>query len=194
MNAFDALRSYLSSKAPFTAKELVVLEKLFVPMALRPGEFLQRAGEPVRYAAFVAKGLVRKYVADANGEELVLEFAPENWWLGDRTFLIGGTIAECFIDAIDDSDLLVFDQLSFQRMIDDVPTFGTMFRVAYQRYAEAKDRRLINALTLSAEDRYVEFLKTYPAIANRVPQRMVASYLGLSPETLSRVRAHLSRK
>ena len=194
MSVFDPLRAYLQSKAPFTATDLDFLEELFVPTTLRPGEFLQRAGEPVRHAAFVARGCLRSYVIDAKGEEVVLEFAPENWWIGDRTFLTAGTTCECFIDSIGHSDLLLFDQPSHQRMIEDVPTFAAMFRVAFQKYAAAKDRRIVNALSLSAEERYADFLKTYPAIALHVPQRMLASYLGVSPETLSRIRKHLSQK
>jgi len=194
MSAFDPLRAYLESKAPFTAKELDFLEGLFVPTTLRAGEFLQHAGEPLRHAAFVATGCLRSYVIGENGEELILEFAPENWWLGDRTFLTGGTTCECFIDAVGHSDLLLFDQIAHQRMVDCVPTFAAMFRVAFQKYAAAKDRRIINALSMSVEERYLDFLKTYPAIAHQVPQRMLASYLGMSPETLSRVRKHVSQK
>ena len=194
MSVFDPLRAYLQSKAPFTATELDSLEGLFVPSRLRPGEFLQRAGDKVRHAAFVAKGCLRSYVTDLNGEEIVLEFAPENWWIGDRTFLTGGATCECFIDSIGHADLLLFDQPSHQRMVECVPTFAAMFRVAFQKYAAAKDRRIVNALSLSAEERYLDFLKTYPAIALQVPQRMFASYLGVSPETLSRVRKHLSQK
>jgi CRP-like cAMP-binding protein len=148
----------------------------------------------VRHAAFVAKGCLRSYVTDLNGEEIVLEFAPDNWWIGDRTFLTGGTTCECFIDSIGHSDLLLFDRLSHQRMVECVPTFAVMFRVAFQKYAAAKDRRIVNALSLSAEERYLDFMKTYPDIALQVPQRMLASYLGVSPETLSRVRKHLSQK
>lgn len=194
MSAFDPLRAYLQSKAPFTATELDFLEGLFVPATLRPGEFLQRAGDPVRHAAFVAKGCLRSYVFDPSGAEVILEFAPENWWLGDRTFLTGGTTCECFIDSVGHSDVLLFDQPSHQRMIEGAPAFATMFRVAFQKYAAAKDRRIINALSMSVEERYVDFLKTYPAIALNVPQRMLASYLGVSPETLSRVRKHLSQQ
>ncbi len=194
MSVFDPLRAYLLSKAPFTAKELDFLEGLFVPSSLHSGEFLQRAGEPVRHAAFVASGCLRSYVVDANGEEVILEFAPENWWIGDRTFLTGGTTCECFIDSIGHSDVLLFHQGSHQKMVESVPTFAAMFRVAFQKYAAAKDRRIINALSMSVEERYMDFMKTYPAIALRVPQRMLASYLGVSPETLSRVRKNLSHK
>jgi CRP-like cAMP-binding protein len=88
----------------------------------------------------------------------------------------------------------LFDQLSHQKMVGCVPAFATMLRVAFQKYAAAKDRRIINALSMSIEERYLEFLKTYPGIALHVPQRMLASYLGVSPEMLSRVRKHLSQK
>jgi CRP-like cAMP-binding protein len=193
MSAFDPLRAYLERQAPFTAKELDFLEGLFVPTTLGPGAFLQRAGEPVRHAAFVATGCLRSYVVDATGEEVILEFAPEDWWIGDRTFLTGGAVCECFIEAIGRSDLLLFDQPSHQKMVECVPTFAAMFREAFQKYAAAKDRRIINALSMTVEERYLDFVKTYPAIALKVPQRMLASYLGVSPETISRVRNKLAR-
>ena len=194
MSAFAPLRAYLESKGPFTAKDLDCLETMFVPATLRPGEFLQRAGDPVRFAAFVSKGCLRSYIIDEKGEEIILEFAPENWWIGDRTFLTDGATCECFIDSIGHSDILLFDQHSHQTMVESVPTFAVMFRVAYQKYAAAKDRRIINALSMSVEERYLDFIKTYPAIARQVPQRMLASYLGASPETLSRIRKQLSQK
>ncbi|HJZ72939.1 MAG TPA: Crp/Fnr family transcriptional regulator [Vicinamibacterales bacterium] len=196
MSAFDPLRRYLErrSRPPYSAKELDFLETLFVPRTLRRGEFLQRAGEPVPYAAFVAAGCLRSYVIDAKGEEVILQFAPPDWWLGDSAFLTGGTTCESYIDAITDAELLAFDQKGFQKMMDGGPHFAANFRIAFQKAAAAKDRRIVDALSLPVEERYLDFVKTYPAIANQVPQRMIASYLGTSPETLSRIRKQLSRK
>jgi len=199
MSAFDPLRAYLertslAAGAPYSAKELDNLEKFFVPQTLRRGEFLQRVGESVPYAAFVAAGCLRSYVIDSKGEEVILQFAPQNWWLGDSAFLTGGKTCECFIDAITRAELLVFDQGAFQKMMDETPIYAVNFRIAFQKSAAAKDRRIVDALSRSVEERYLDFLKTYPAIANQVPQRMLASYLGVSPETVSRVRRHLSRR
>jgi CRP-like cAMP-binding protein len=98
------------------------------------------------------------------------------------------------MDAIEDSELLLIDPPSHQRLLDNIPGYAAAFRTGLQRHAAAKDRRIINALSTSAEERYVDFIETYPSIALRVPQWMVASYLGISPETVSRIRKNLSRK
>ena len=126
MSTFAPLRAYLESKGPFTPADFDFLEALFVQATHRPREILQRAGEPVRYAAFVSKGCLRSYVIDASGQQVIVEFAPENWWIGDRTFLTGGVTCECFIDSIAHSDLLLFDQPSLQKMVE-CPPFAECF-------------------------------------------------------------------
>jgi CRP-like cAMP-binding protein len=194
MSAFDRLRVYLEAKATFTNGEFDFMETVFVPTTLRSGEFLQRAGEAARYAAFVAQGCMRSYVIDAGGKEHIVQFAPENWWLSDNASLMTGTPSRYFMDAIEDSELLLIDPPSHQRLVDNIPGYAAAFRTGLQRHAAAKDRRIINALSTSAEERYVDFIETYPSIALRVPQWMVASYLGISPETVSRIRKNLSRK
>ena len=146
------------------------------------------------HAAFVATGCLRSYVIDAKGKEHIVQFAPENWWLPDTISLMSGTPSQYFIDAVEDSSLLLIDPPSHQRIIERVPGYAASFRTGLQRHAAAKDQRIVSSLSASAEERYQEFLRTYPSIALRVPQWMLASYLGVSPETLSRVRKSLSRK
>ena len=194
MSEFHRLRTYLERRATFTEDEFAFLEPLFLPRTLRAGEFLQRAGDAVTHSAFVATGCLRKYIIDAKGKEHIVQFAPENWWVGEGPGVASGTLAQYSIDAIEDSTLLLFDAASHQRAIQHIPAYAAGFRDGLQRHAMAKEQRIANALSASAEDRYEEFLKQYPSIAQRVPQFMLASYLGVSPETLSRIRKNRSRK
>jgi CRP-like cAMP-binding protein len=163
-------------------------------VSLRAGDVLQRAGEIATHAAFVAEGCLRSYVIDGKGKEHIVQFAPENWWLADAASLMTGTPSQYFIDAVEDSSLLLIDPPSHLRIVEQIPGYATAFQTGLQKHAAAKDLRIVSALATSAEERYQEFMRTYPSIALRVPQWMLASYLGVSPETLSRVRKGLSRK
>ncbi len=99
-----------------------------------------------------------------------------------------------FVDAIEDSEVLLMNPYAHKRMLEDIPGYASMFQAGIQKHSSAKERRIIASLSSTAEERYNEFLKTYPSIAQRVPQHMLASYLGITPETLSRIRKQLSRK
>ena len=194
MSEFHRLRTYLERRATFTEEDFAFLEPLFLPRTFRAGEFFQRAGDAVTHGAFVATGCLRKYIIDAKGKEHIVQFAPENWWVGEGPGVAPGTLAQYSIDAIEDSTLLLFDAASHQRAIQHIPAYAAGFRDGLQRHAVAKEQRIADALSASAEDRYEEFLRQYPSIALRVPQFMLASYLGVSPETLSRIRKNRSRK
>jgi CRP-like cAMP-binding protein len=194
MSEFHRLRAYLERRGAFTDADFAFLEPLFLPRTLRAGEFLQRSGDGVTHGAFVATGCLRKYVVDAKGKEHIVQFAPENWWTGEGPGVAPGTPAKYFIDAIEDSQLLLVDAASHQRAIERLPAYAAGFRDGIQRQALATEQRIVNALSESAEDRYEAFLKKYPSIAARVPQFMLASYLGVSPETLSRIRRQRSRR
>ena len=193
-NAFDVLRNYLEARAAFDAPDFDLIRSVFLLKRLAAGEFLQRAGDVTRHAAFVASGCLRNYVIDAKGKEHIVQFAPETWWLADATSLNSGTPSTFFIDAIEDSELLLIDARSHQLLVDRVAGYATAFRTGLQRHAAAKDQRIVSSLSASAEQRYLEFLRVYPSIALRVPQSMLASYLGMTPETVSRIRKNLSRR
>jgi len=191
-SAFEILRSYLEARASFDAGDFEVIRSVFLVKRLSAGEFLQRAGDVTRHAAFVATGCLRNYVIDAKGKEHIVQFAPETWWVADATSLNNGTPSTYFIDAIEDSELLLIDGPSHRLLVDRVAGYGAAFRTGLQRHAAAKDQRIVSALSSSAEERYLEFMRVYPSIALRVPQSMLASYLGVTPETVSRIRKNLS--
>jgi len=192
-STFDTLRAYLEARASFTEDDFTFLRTVFLPRRLPAGGFLQRAGEVARHAAFIASGCLRSYVIDAKGKEHIVQFAPETWWLADSDSLGGGVPSKFFFEAVEDSDLLLIDAPSHHRVVERVPGYAAAMRTGLQRHAAAKDDRIVSALSATAEERYLAFLETYPSMVQRVPQKMLASYLGVSPETLSRIRHKLSR-
>lgn len=191
---FAVLRVYLEARADFSERDFRQVRSAFFHKRLLRGEFLQRAGDVTRYAAFVATGCLRNYVIDARGKEHIVNFAPETWWLADATSLNAGTPSSYFIDAIEDSELLLIDGPSHAALVEGIAPYATAFRKGVQRHSAAKDQRIVSSLSASARERYLEFLRVYPSIVQRVPQSMLASYLGVTPETVSRIRKNLSRK
>ena len=153
MSAFDTLRAYLEARATFTERDVDIVRQGFRVRSLSAGDFLQRAGEVATYAAFVARGCLRSYVIDEKGKEHIVQFAPETWWLADGTSLMTGTPSQYFIDAIEDSNLLLIDGPSHQTLVDRVPGYAVAFRTGLQRHAAAKDQRIVHSLSASAEER-----------------------------------------
>src|SRR5262245_23060649 len=191
---FEVLQSYLKARAEFTDADFDLIRTTFIPKALKQGDHLQRAGEVAKHAAFVARGCLRSYVIDSKGKEHIVQFAPENWWLADNISLAARTPSQYFIDAIEDSEVLLIDPPAHEKLVERIPGYAAAFRRGLQRHAAAKDQRIVTSLSTTAEERYRDFLTTYPSIATRVPQWMLASYLGVSPETISRIRKKLARK
>ncbi len=184
----EVLYKYFEQSFPLTEKGKVLIQSLVHPRKLKKGEFLVRAGEVCRYGAFVTKGFLRSYVIDGKGKEHIIQFAPENWWISDKAGMSEGVPSTFFIDAVEDSEVLLIELAGHMTLLEKLPGFAESFRAGMQRRAIAKDHRIISSLTSTAEQRYSDFLETYPGIAQRVPQHMLASYLGITPETVSRIR------
>jgi len=191
---FEVLYEYLEKTHPLTTVDKELIHDVFIPKKLLKGEFLLREGDLLKYGAFVCKGFLRSYVIDNKGKEHIIQFAPENWWISDKGAGAEGTKASCFIDAIEDSEILLIDQAGHFKMLEKVPAYGSSFQAGMQKRSAAKDKRIVHSLVADAEERYNDFIQTYPTIAQRVPQHMLASYLGIAPETLSRVRRKSMRK
>ncbi len=133
-------------------------------------------------------------MVDGKGVERIVQFAPEDWWLTDIESLMTGNPSQYFVEAIEETDVLLIDPPSHQKLVQNVPGYARSMQTGLQKHNAAKDKRIVGTLTSTAEERYDEFLKTYPSIALRVPQWMLASYLGISPETVSRIRAKAAKK
>jgi CRP-like cAMP-binding protein len=191
---FEVLRTYFENSFAVTEESFELIKSVLVPKTMKKGDILLREGEVAKYGAFVAKGMLRSYVIDNKGKEHIIQFAPENWWISDKTGLTDGAPSTFFIDAIEDSEILLIDMKGHLILIEKLPGYAASFRTGIQKRTTAKDHRIVASLTETAEERYHDFLKTYPTIAQRVPQHMLASYLGITPETVSRIRKQASRK
>lgn len=188
------LLAYLRERFPLSEEHAGLVRSMAVPIALARGEQLQRAGEIADQTCFVVKGLLRSYALDEDGYEHILRFAAEGWWLGDPESARKREPTQVFFEAIEPSIVLRISRHDHERMMETIPGHAISYAKGMQAWGAARERWILGNLTATAEDRYREFLATYPQIAARVPQRMIASYLGLAPETLSRVRRRFAKK
>jgi CRP-like cAMP-binding protein len=184
---FEKLRSYFERSFPITEEQFEFIKTLFVQKKVNKGDFLLREGQQTKYSIFVAAGCLRTYTIDDKGKEHILQFSPENWWTGDMSFT-SDVPSQCVIEALEDSEVLLTDLSSIKRLVEYIPKAAAFYQAALQKSAAAKNKRIVSSMSATAEERYDDFLKTYPSLIQRVPQHMIASYLGVSPETLSRIR------
>jgi len=192
--AYDTIRKYFEKSFPVSEEGMKLLEKMLVVKQLLKGKFFLREGEIAKEGAFVAKGFLRSYVIDDKGKEHIMQFAPENWWISDKVGLSGAAPSSFFIDAIEDSIILTCDINGHKTLLEQLPGYAASFQAGIQKRTIAKDNRMVASLTADAQSRYNEFLETYAGIAQRIPQHMLASYLGITPETLSRIRKKASQR
>jgi len=191
---FDAFRKYLEDKIALTSQDLELIESLSSFKKLRKRQYLLQEGDVWRFNAFVCRGFLRSYYVDEKGQEHIMQFAPENYWTGDRESMESGLPSKNNVDAIEDSEVLLLKKADFELIRKTVPAFDDFANKTLQRHLLVLQDRIHVSLSLSAEEKYSNFISKYPSISNRVPLHMVASYLGVSPETLSRVRSQSTKK
>ena len=160
----------------------------------KKNEHLLIPGQVCRKIFFVEKGLLRLYAVDESGKAHIVQFAPEAWFITERASLYFGKHSGLYIDALEDTRLCVFDQAYLDRASSLSPEFRTYNEYLLQNHIRQLQDRIVHLLGSTAESRYLHFLSTYPDLMQRVPQWMIASYLGMTPESLSRVRRVLSEK
>jgi CRP-like cAMP-binding protein len=154
---------------------------------------LLKAGNVCNFEAYVIKGCIREYYIDGHGAEVTLQFAVEDWWVSDITSFQDQKVSNMCIETLEDCELLMLSRRSKEQLLAEVPKLERMFRLMIQRHLSAIQNRLFKTITYTAIEKYREFLNRYPSIPQRVPQHYIASYLGISPEFLSKLRTRYLR-
>lgn len=191
---FDLLHQKLSSVIAISEEEFQQFCTSFKPKKIRKKQYLLQSGDVNRYQAFVVKGLLRSYTVDEKDNEHILQFASEGWWIADLSSYLTSEPSILNIDALEDAELLLLDKNAWEASMKSIPVLEHYFRIILQNHLVATQKRLLQSLSETAEEKYTRFLKTYPECLQRMPQHMIASYLGITRETLSRVRKGLAAK
>ena len=160
---------------------------------VKKGTILQIAGDKSSMAYFVKSGLLRSYTIDEKGKEHIFMFASEGWVTSDIESQEFDLVSELFIESIEDSELIIFDRNCFKFANLTTDQLRETTHLMARRMAVLQ-RRVIMLLSATAQERYQRFLETYPELPNRVPQRMIASFLGITPQSLSTIRAKMAQK
>lgn len=158
---------------------------------VRKGQFLLKPGTHVKHEYFVVKGCLSAYYMDSKGNKSIIQFAIENWWIGDFDAFHNQVPSKLYIEAIEDAQLLAVHSESLQNIYVKAPIFERYFRLLTTQAFIAQRKRILSTLEKNTQERYLEFCASYPNIKDRVPNYNIANYLGVSPENLSRVRKNL---
>lgn len=188
------MTTYLAKVLEVPAERLSLCSIQYEIKKVSKGELLLQYGEVCRNTFFVEKGLLRMFSIDKNGKEHIIQFAPENWLIGDRSSLYFSEKSNYYIEAVEDSEVSVLPRDFFNKLLEEFPNSIEKNDLVLQKHVKSLQDRINSLLGETAEERYLKFIKMYPDLLLRVPQWMVASYLGITPESLSRVRKELARK
>ena len=154
----------------------------------RKRHFVLQAGDVCRHENFILKGCARAYSIDHQGKEHIAMFAIEGWWISDLYSFLTGTPASMNIDVLEETEILSIEKPNLERLYIEVPKFERMFRILFQNAFIAQQQRILGNISKTAEERYSAFIQKYPTLEQRIPQHQVASFIGTSAETLSRLR------
>jgi CRP-like cAMP-binding protein len=191
---FDKLLKSIGEKVSLDEEQSGIMKSLFIPKKIRKRQYVLNAGDVCQYITFVEKGLLRSFTVDDDGNEHVVQFAIEGWWISDMASFVSGENALYNIEALEDSELLHLRKQSMEELLDKVPAMERYFRILMQNNIVALQRRVIAYMSLSAEEKYLKLLEIAPDIMTRASQQHIASYLSITPETLSRVRKKVSER
>jgi CRP-like cAMP-binding protein len=185
---FAEFEKHIRAEALLTDEEIRMFRETAVERTLRRKDFLLQNGEICRYKTFVSKGILRTYRTTEDGGEHIMQFSPENNWTTDPESYEHGTPSCYNIDALEYSEVVMWTKNDFHHLVEQVPALKGYTDKLISRNLYLARQRIFISISATAEEKYDEFIRLYPDILNRVPLHLVASFLGVSRETLSRIR------
>ncbi len=191
---FELLHTRINEIITISEEEFDFCKTLFLPKKLRKKRFLFQDGDICKYTVFVEKGMLRTYSIDEKGTEHILQFSLDGWWTADLYSFLTNEPSLYNMEALEDSELLLLTKSSWDILLEKIPAFERYFRTLIQNNLIATQRRLMSSLSETAEEKYLKLINTNPDCIQRVPQHMIASYLGITRETLSRVRSQMATR
>jgi CRP-like cAMP-binding protein len=191
---YDLILKNISRFIELNEEEKTYFISLLKIKKLRKKQYLLQEGEVCRCEYYVNKGCLRTYTINDKGQEHIVQFAIEDWWTGDMYSFLTQSPAFYTIDALEDAELICFDKPSLEALYIKVPKFEKFFRLLLQNAFIASQRRIADSMSMTADDRYCRFIDNYPKMEQRLPLKQIASYLGITPESLSRIRSQYNKK
>jgi CRP-like cAMP-binding protein len=187
-------KDYLQKKVAITDEQFSLISDKLKIKTFEKGEMILMKGEVSSHVYFVLDGLLRSYSIDSKGKTHIIQFAPEQWWLSERNGILFNEESEFFLDAIENTKAIVLPKDFISESAKIVPCMYELNSTMLNNAIRFMHKRINMLLSATAEERYLNFIKLYPNLTLRVPQWMIASYLGITPESLSRVRKDLAHK
>lgn len=190
----DLILRNIAKHIALTPAEQAHFVSLLIPKKIKKKQFLLREQEICRHSAFVTQGCLRGYTIDTNGFEHILQYAPPDWWIADMYSLIAQQPGNLNIDALEETELLLLSKKDQEQLYLEVPKFERFFRIITENSLVTNRQRLLDNLSLSAQQRYELFCQRYPSLIHCLPQKQIAAYIGVTPEFLSKMKADWLRK
>lgn len=188
------LEKSIRSRIKASDEDFEVIRKKLIPKKVRKRQFLLNAGDVCEYMIFVERGLLRSFSDDKDGSEHTMQFAPEGWWISDMASLFSREPSKFNIEALEESELLLMSKQVMDELMDMVPQLPRYFLNLMENHIIALQRRINVVQSMSAEETYLKLMEIKPDLINRVSLQHIASYLGITPETLSRVRKQVTNR
>lgn len=185
---YTPLIESINSLVDISEQELELVISSFRPKMIAKKEFLLNKGDVSNHMRFITEGCLKSFTLDNKGQEHILQFGIKGWWINDLYSYLSKKPATHFIRAIQSSIVLQIHRDSLEKLYDQVPPLERFFRIKFQIAYTSLQERHLDEMSLTAKERYEDFQKKYRDIEQSVPQYMVASYLGITPEHLSSLR------